>query len=198
MSKRGEARRKKQAAKQKRVQTTQPTTSSAPIPTPSFRKRVVAVVGMLLALIALPAAVVMFLPRVTATVSDPVDPGDPFSSSVTVTNVGYLPLSSVRPFLTVGQIGSGGAIPDSGNFSYNSGFTRIDWPLRDLGLDDKFMFALNDLLEEPRGALNFADIAIRIDYEIPIIHWKKQKLFPFFARKQTNGNFYWYSNTVKH
>jgi UDP-glucose 4-epimerase len=45
-----------------------------------------------------------------------------------------------------------------------------------LGLDDKFTFALNDVLHTHPSNLEFAAIAVEAEYEIPAIHWKKEKM----------------------
>lgn len=147
------------------------------------------------------AAVVVFWPRVVATISDPVDPDDPFSASATVTNTGYIPLDSVTPYVGVASIRTKGSPPASEDFEtyppQTTKFRRAQWPTRTLGLDDKFTFALNDVVDTHPGQLESAAIAVVVDYEIPIIHWQREKIFPFAAHRQTNGKFYWYSKTVR-
>jgi hypothetical protein len=64
-------------------------------------------------------------------------------------------------------------------------------------LDDKFTFALNDVLDTHPGQLESAAIDVTVEYEIPIIHWKREKMFPMVAHRQTNGRFYWYARTGK-
>jgi len=66
------------------------------------------------------------------------------------------------------------------------------WGVHDLGLDDRFTFALNDAFSFPKPNFGDADIAIILTYQIPILHWQREKVFPFVTKKQTNGNFYWY------
>jgi hypothetical protein len=145
------------------------------------------------------AALATLLPRLTVVVSDPPDADDPFSSSVTVTNTGYIPLESVIPYFGLGQTGTIGSPPENKNFhpTYLPRFARADWRPHYLWLDDKFTFALNDFWEtHPRG-LAYADIAIRVGYQVPLIHWKREKVFPMYAHKQTNGNFYWYAKEAE-
>jgi hypothetical protein len=161
------------------------------------------IVGALLGLatlVGVPAAVVAFWPRVTVTASDPVDPTQPFSSSMTITN-GLLPLDSVYPSIAVGDVGfmmNGKAIHIKSTNPYGAVLGH-DWPQRDMGIDEKVTFALNDLPLPPFYAdqkeLIDAKIAVVVNYKLPIVHVKLQKRFYFFARRQTNGNFYWYSDS---
>lgn len=138
---------------------------------------------------------VTFLPRVTVTVSNPLDPTNPFSATATVSNTGYLPLYSVQPAfglkkMTFGNPAAPRTIESSSKNSY-VGLASSLWRPSDLGIDDKFTFGLNEIWGKQPNLLN-ADIAILVKYEIPIIHLKREKIFPLTAVKQTNGQFYWY------
>lgn len=146
-------------------------------------------------LIGVPAAVVTFWPRVTATISDPVDTNDPFSSSITITNAGYLPLKAVTANFSVGKIvfkGPKGPTTLLGNEA-DSEWHWKDWAPHDLGIDDRFTVTLNDPLNI--SSVTSAEVAVVVTYELPGIHIRRKKLFPMFAKRQTNGNFYWYSDT---
>src|SRR5208282_5785535 len=72
-----------------------------------------------IALIGLAASVATFWPHPKATVAPPVDPNDPFSSSVTVENAGLLPLLSVRFVLALrsGDFASGLSMAGPPNYS---------------------------------------------------------------------------------
>jgi hypothetical protein len=143
-------------------------------------------------------AVVTLLPRVTSSISDPVDPNNPFSSSVTITNSGYIPLASVEASIAVIVVKGDGSVPTIDIYGlphYKSRINNVQWRSHYLNVDDRFTIALNEITEWPREHLGKADIAIVIDYEIPIIHLPREKIFPIYARKQSNGNFYWYSNS---
>jgi hypothetical protein len=138
---------------------------------------------------------VTFLPRVTVTVSDPLDPTNPFSATVTVANTGYLPLNSVEPAfglmkMTFGNPAAPRTFQSSSQKKYVGIANRL-WHPSDLGIDDKFAFGMNEIWGNQPNLLT-ADIAILVKYEIPIIHWERQKIFPLTAVKQTNGRFYWY------
>jgi hypothetical protein len=146
------------------------------------------------------AALLTLVPRVTVVVSDPVNPTDPFSASATVTNTGLIPLDSVTPEVSINFIQTKGvpAVPDDEESHYGPRIHRNVWRGQDLGLDDKFTIALNDLYRNvPPAELQAADIMIWVEYEIPVVHWKRDKGFPLVAHRQTNGKFYWYSKTVK-
>jgi hypothetical protein len=171
-----------------------------PRPEHKSKKEKSSLIGVLLGvatLIGVPAAVITFWPRVTVSVSDPVDQNQPFSSSVTIQN-GLLPLDSVHPTIALGkvQIMRGGVpITAQATTPYKAVFGH-NWPSRHMGMDDKTTFALNDLpMEffnpEPEGLVS-AQIAVVVNYELPIVPIEREKRFYLVARKQSNGNFYWY------
>ena len=152
-----------------------------------------AAIAAIVTIVSLIAAVVTLLPRVTVAISDPVDPEDPFSASVTITNTGFIPLDSVIQAVAIKQIG-GNATNPSHDVDYVP-IRRGQWQPHDLGLDDKFTFALNDIFDMKTRDFGYAHIAIWVDYRIPILYWKSTKKFPYEAHKQTNGHFYWYPGT---
>ena len=158
------------------------------------------VISVIISVLSVLAALLSFLPRVGVILSDPADPNTPFSSSVTITNTGYIPLDAVVPFFAVGEIATTGATHDP-NFTPNykgARITRVDWGFpRDMAIDERFGFALNDIWDTAPRGLEYADIAIVVQYEIPIVHYKQEKIFPFIAQRQTNGNFYWYPKLLK-
>ena len=138
---------------------------------------------------------VTFLPRVTVSVSDPLDSNNPFSAIVTVSNTGYLPLSSVEPALGLRRMAFGNpaapTIIQGPSQKAYVGIENVVWHPSDLGIDEKFAFGMNEIWGSQTHLLT-ADIAILVKYEIPFIHWKREKIFPLTAVKQTNGQFYWY------
>jgi hypothetical protein len=143
-------------------------------------------------------AVVTLLPRVTSSVSDPPNIDDPFSSSVTITNTGYVPLQSVTANLAVGNItfsANGHPVTLLGDIDKQT-WNMTSWPAHNLGLDDRFTVALNDMFGGNRNSLLSAQVAIVVQYKLPWIHIHREKRFPLFAKRQSNGNFYWYSDTL--
>jgi hypothetical protein len=162
---------------------------------PPLRTRVLQALGIVVGVPGVLAASLALLPRVNVTVSDPVDPDDPFSAAATITNTGYIPLDAVWPAIGIGQIST---VPNDKPVSnvkwdYLPCYRRSQWKPRYLALDDKFTFALNDVWQlETKGSLSYADIAVAVDYEIPVLHWHRRKLFPIVAHRQTNGRLYWY------
>jgi hypothetical protein len=93
------------------------------------------------------ASIVIFYPRITVTISDPVDLDEPFSSSVTITNSGYLPLRSVIPAFGLKEITFENRGPVIGEGEYGAPLWRGDlWYPRDLAPNASFMFALNDAI----------------------------------------------------
>jgi hypothetical protein len=153
------------------------------------------IVGVLAALLA-------FWPRVTASISDPVNVDDPFSSSVTVTNAGFISLEDVSATVAVRSIQGNGSVPFLsllGTSNYKTRMQNCHWAPHNFEMDDKFTFALNDVANPPKQGFGSADIGIVVDYTIPIpiLHIKREKIFPFVTKKQSNSNFYWYSETVQ-
>jgi hypothetical protein len=65
-----------------------------------------------------------------------------------------------------------------------------------MGLDDKFDVSLDDLFRVPKDqppvpTLKFADIAAVVRYEIPIIHWRREKVFPLYTHPDKDGVLHW-------
>jgi hypothetical protein len=144
------------------------------------------------------AAVVTFFPRTSVTASEPVDVNNPFSSSITVTNSGWLPLNDVDASVAIRRI-SNIQVRTRGDPNFGTRLTSDQMKGHNLGVDDRFTFALNDLVfppfQLPSKDLAEADIAIVIQYRIPILRIKQEKIFPFIVRRQSNGNFYWYAES---
>jgi hypothetical protein len=94
--------------------------------------------------------------------------------------------------------------PITGDKNYRSELFCGDcWYPRDLSPNAGFMVALNDIFslidgKTPQTAnsalLNTANISINVHYQTPLLHINGVKIFPFSAKKQSNGNFYWYAN----
>ena len=145
------------------------------------------------------AALLTLLPRVSLAVSDPTDPDDPFSSSVTITNTGYIPLHSVVADIAWNKIMF---LDEKGNRKTLLGdmsiqhFRSTHWGFHYLGLDDRFTISLNDVFAANKQTLIESEIAVVVEYDLPIIHLRREKRFPFFAKRQRKGTFYWYAETM--
>lgn len=140
---------------------------------------------------------VTLLPRVTPVISDPPNVDDPFSSSVTITNTGYIPLDSVSATIGWDKIvfqGPNWPVTLLGNSE--QAFNVKKWSPHDLGLDDAFTVALNDVFRGNRKSLISAQMSVTVKYEVPFIHLRRQKRFPLFAKRQSNNDFYWYRDTA--
>jgi hypothetical protein len=138
----------------------------------------------------------VLIPRTTVSASDPVDPTDAFSSLVTITNSGFIPLLAVKSQIALQRISirNGGLVQGAPNYKTRLQF--VEWTSHDLSLDDRFTFALNDIYRICPQRVDAADIAVVVNYEVPLIHWKVERIYPLFARRQTNGQVYWYANSV--
>jgi hypothetical protein len=148
-------------------------------------------------------ALLAVLPRLTVIVSDPVYTDKPFSSLTTIANTGFIPLNAVTVCIGLHKIISttspNRSLAGFPGPEYRSRICNMSIPHPDLGLDDKFTFALNEVFETSKANLQgtdiAADIAVVVDYEIPLIHWHHEKIVPYTLKKQTNGNFYWYGGS---
>ena len=162
---------------------------------PSPRSKLVKILSVVIGIPGILAALVYFVPRLTVTVSDPVDANDPLSSSVTVTNTGVIPLQHVIPGFCFDKITTR-MLPQNkprsllGDCHKQTIYIR-EWHPHDLGLDESFTFSLNQFLGS-QPTLVSAQIAIVVQYRLPWIHLNREKRSPLFAKRQTNGNFYWY------
>ncbi len=150
-------------------------------------------------LIGVPGALLTVLPRISATVSDPTDTNDPFSSAVTVSNTGYIPLRSVVIDIAWSKITAlneyGNPVTLLGDIGTQH-FRSLHWSPQNIGPDERFTESLNDVFSTNRYSLLNAEIAIVVEYDLPIIHLHREKRFPFFAKRQRNGAFYWYAETL--
>jgi len=146
------------------------------------------------------AALVTLLPRVSVSIGDPPDLDNAFSALATVTNSGYIPLDSVGVLTGVGEVctrgspcyGSALAFPNPMR-DYVTRFKTLGLvPERYMALDDHFTFALDDIMyARDKGGLAYADIAIVIQYRVPYLPWTREKTFPLYTRKASNGKLYW-------
>src|ERR1039457_1044957 len=136
---------------------------------------------------------VVLIPSMAVVVSDPVDTNDPFSSTVTITNTGFLTLDSVEYSIALSAI----HLANGHSFASGSEYAGVLVPdsatPQHLESDQQFSFPLNDVFTADKASLADADIGVLVTYWIPIVHWKRQRLFPMAARRQSNGNFYWYA-----
>jgi hypothetical protein len=139
-------------------------------------------------------AYAILIPRPVPTISEPVNIEDPFSSSVTITNNGFITLDraslGISPKEIVAESGQRIEAPEGASI------VQGGWQPQDLGMDKSFTYAMNDIFMLGKNRLDSAEIEIVVSYEIPIIHLRRQERFPWYARKQTNGNFYWYSGQM--
>jgi hypothetical protein len=123
--------------------------------------------------------------------SAPVDANNPFSSSITVANTGYVPLKNVQVDLAP-QFHLSKINMDFGDCN-KPGLHKIQWKPRDLGLDEKATYALSEAFATPSENLKSGNMCVVIGYELPLIPIRRQKGFPFYIKRETNGNIYWYS-----
>jgi hypothetical protein len=140
------------------------------------------------------AALVTFLPRVSVSRSEPVDPSNPFSASFTITNESFIPLRDVGAAMGLGQIVTEPAGMSRFKPDFSSRITSEDWNGHALQMDEKFTITPSTIFALAPGAqLSGADVVIAVTYRPWILPFKREKLSRFVTHRQTNGRLYWYS-----
>lgn len=180
MTSKGRQRRKKHKPRQKAGKT-------------KTRKRLLVYLLAIATLVGGVAGAVTFLPRVSVSVADPVDPYNPLSSAFTVTNNGYVPLKAIN--LTFGfrlLEGVDAPVtprPEPSKEIYTR-FRRPEWTPFDLTIDQTHTVTPGDIFR-----MNIRDgcIALIVSYTLPLFPFRMEKFFPFRAHGQSNGRFYWFS-----
>jgi len=153
------------------------------------------------------AAAITFLPRVTITPADPVDPNNPFSVSFIVTNASFIPvtLNHVSVRVVLGQI-IAEPLPFNPPKKFevgSGGFTRPEWSEHSLRMDERFTVTLQGMFgmaKEPPyipAKLSGADLAMAITYEPWFLPWHRETAFRFTTHRQSNNAVYWYSTPLE-
>ena len=134
---------------------------------------------------------IVFWPRLTATFSDSLNPYDPFSSSVTITNTGFIPLYDVELAIVPVHIWNGNTTFKS-DPNHPALFWFNKWGKHDVGINCKFTVLLDDAFQAASGSqIIDAEIEIVAKYTVPIIHWQRTRTFTVVSRRQNNGSFTW-------
>jgi hypothetical protein len=143
-------------------------------------------------------AFLALVPRPLVTASDPVDPSNVLSASFIISNTNFIPLNSVDVFLAVRELQGALVLraerpPQGTPFSKVARIIKPEWHDHTLGMDERFTITIADLLVNQGSGLTWADMAIVVSYKPWILPWRREKMFRFITRKQTNGRLYWYS-----
>lgn len=160
----------------------------------SKRRNFLKVIGSIcLAVITVIGTITWFWPSVSVSISDPVDPNNPFSAKATITNTGHITLRNVEPFIDLGEIKFGDP-QHPGIWKSDVGFTEFGnraWHAADLSPNQPLDIGLSEGMFSPPSLLS-ADLRITVKYQLPIIPIHREYSLPFSAAKQSNGHFYWY------
>lgn len=163
------------------------------------------VVGVVLGVATLVGGLVVFIPRPTVSIAyQPVDPKNPYSAAFDVANGNIIPLWDTEARVWPGVITNGtkSLIGEGGISDERGGILTPQWQHHDLYGDDKFTVTLSDIspaFNPNSDPLKEADLAIIVDYRpFPLlIRWRRSRAFRFQAHLQTDGHWYWHSNSVK-
>lgn len=170
--------------------------SKNPTPKPipiSKSKPVKAIVGGICTFIAFLTAFVTLLPRLDVSIANPVAANDPFSSQVTITNSGYMPLNDVSVAIGVGEISTKQETADSVHPLTTNWASQLrgDWPKEDLSAGKKLTVPINDVVTTSSNNVTYAEIGIIVHYHWPLIPVEGEFVSRYIAKKQTNGQYYW-------
>jgi hypothetical protein len=166
---------------------------------PPRRNKVLKLLAFVIGIPGVLAALLALLPRVAVTASDPTDPVNPFSSSFMIANTGYIPLPNTTVSVCIRDIMTEGAPKPNVTPDYTKWpcFQNAKWTSHYMALDDKFTVTISDFIViAPSASLREAYLLWKVSYDWPLIHWRREKIFPISAYKQTNGRFYWYADTL--
>jgi hypothetical protein len=157
----------------------------------TFGQKLWAIVVGVSTLVAIPAFVLMLVPRVVVSPpSEITDQENVFDVSFDISNAGFVTLEDAGACLAIGQLRG----PQGLNPLHNSGFDlstpRVclnTWQHHNLGLDERFTVRLTDMFTRAAEA----DIAIVVSYHLPFIPITREKFFRFIATKDYYGKKHW-------
>ncbi len=143
-------------------------------------------------------AVLTLIPRPIVDPSGPVDPSNPFSSSFTITNMSFIPLEGLNVYVGLGRVVTEPAQMDQNiEPDFKAQLARSEWTNHRLSMDERFTITIGDLFSIGDGVrLSGADIAIVVSYHPWIIPLRREKVFRFVTKRQTDGRLYWYSRPL--
>lgn len=163
------------------------------------RKSLFAVILAIATILGTAITVLSLLPRVIVDSSVPVDPSNTFSASFTITSASLVPLEDINVYIGIGQVVIEPAqinpnfIPD-----FTSRLFRPEWMHHRLSVDDRFTITIGDIFGLGFGTrLSGADIAIVVSYKPWILPLRREKVFRFVTKRQTDGRLYWYSRPLQ-
>jgi len=150
-------------------------------------KRVLTGILALSTVIGAVAALLMFLPRLSVTVNDPVDPSNAMSASFTITNSGLIPLWDVGAVFVVRYISASPQGVSLTSAALNgTRFLRPDWLGHTLNLDDHFTIAPSDLVSWATEG----DVSVAVVYRPWILPIHCERTFRFITHRESNGHNY--------
>ena len=139
------------------------------------------------------------------TPGDPVESGDPFSASFTITSSNVFPLRDVGAAVAVIEVAASPVPfneenrPDILNIDSLSCFTEKDWNHHDLSADERYTITPYTTIAPANQfvVLAGADIAIVVDYKPWFIPIKRREVFRFVTHRFANGSYRWYSYPLR-
>jgi hypothetical protein len=154
------------------------------IPASLFWKFVV----VLSVIVGLIAALLTFLPRLSMSSSESLDPSTPFSTPFVVSNDGLLSINDVTCYCLIRRV----VIADRGDITVSNNIVYSDsLPVPNLAPGEKTTVSCPPLLpSEPRITRADMDIVLRFrPYGLP---WYREKAFRFTTEIASDKRLHWY------
>jgi hypothetical protein len=137
--------------------------------------------GTIGAAVVVAVVLLLVLPRLSVTASNPVNLNDPITASFTVSNKSFIPLRHVGALVSIEQMDPNQIIAHDN--------LPGEWLDHSLDQGDQFTIM-------PSAVFRFknpkeATIGVVVSYKSWIIPWEQKQVFSFSIRPQANGNLYW-------
>ena len=163
---------------------------------PTIAKRITDPILSGLAVLGGIVSLLTLWPRTTVTIE--FDTKDPLSSSFLVSNDGFLPVYSVTTSCLLGEVLGEPTQPSQsqieGTEILGTELLNSDPPPVTLSPGAKETVPFSNCITTASGAkIGFAHVGLRVSYR-PLL-WPTKRSFAqqFYARRTSEGNFYWYS-----
>lgn len=126
---------------------------------------------------------------------------NPMSAAFTITNTNLIPLCHLTAKILLGDVMTEPKVfkvvphPRFGQRGGSPALTMPSWTDQSLNMDERLTITPSDWFgtATKTGRFSGAEFGIVVEYNPWLLRWKREKVFAFATRQQTNGQLYWYS-----